>query len=85
MRRLWPRLNTRRLMCAIAVLGLFLAWLVTRPYPIFATWEGDSYVGWSDGSRTIVSGPNYPKFRGNRWFMIVDWPDGSTSYYPRLH
>src|SRR5947209_1237216 len=77
------RLTTRRLMYVIAVVAVLL-WWATRPYPAFAFASATWYVSWSDGSATTADGPNMMKFRGNSWFLVVDWPDGSTSYYLTL-
>jgi hypothetical protein len=77
------RLTTRRLMFLTAVLAMLLGW-GTRPYPAFVFGSAGWYVTWSDGSNSMAAGPNTLKFRGNSWFLVVDWPDGSTSYYLTL-
>jgi hypothetical protein len=84
MTRSWSRITTRRLMCTIAIVAVALGWLVTRPYPTMAMGSAGWYVGWSGGPGTYESGPNNLKFRGTNWFVIVDWPDGRTSYYLAL-
>lgn len=72
--------------------------MVGRPYPAMAVRIYKSVdpsipevpgvliysVLWSDGTATEVEGPNNFKFRGYDWFSIVDWPDGTTSYYLAL-
>jgi hypothetical protein len=67
-------------MFLIAVLAMILAW-GTRPYPAFAFGSAGWYVSWSDGSCSMAYGPKMMNFRGNSWFLVVDWPDGTTSYY----
>ena len=77
------RFTVRRMMVAVAVVATGLAWAIARPYP-----DPDSvfnvsvqFVEWSDGRVTIADGPKMMSWRGNSWFYMVDWPDGSVSYY----
>ena len=75
------RFRVRGLMIAVAVVAALLAWAITRPYPVQGFTLGLNYVSWSDGRTTTADGPRMMAWRGNSWFYVIDWPDGSVSYY----
>ncbi|WP_406696504.1 hypothetical protein V5E97_36495 [Singulisphaera sp. Ch08] len=75
------KMTTRRLMVVVAFAALTLWWLVTRPYPMEFEVIGVCIVSWSDGTTSVVYGPQGIRFRGTSWFQIVDWPNGTTSFY----
>lgn len=75
------RIATRHLMVLVAVVAMLLWFTATRPYPVMVFGSATNYVAWSDGTWSTVDGPHMMSFRGTTWFLIVDWPDGTTRYY----
>lgn len=74
-------MTTKRLMIVVALTALLLGWSAMRPYPVAAECYGPCYVLWSDGSTSTADDLRNFRFRGNSWFLIVDWPEGGSSYY----
>lgn len=75
------RFTVLRMMSVVAIIAALLAWAIKRPYPVEGFTLGLDYVVWSDGRTTTAAGPRMMAWRGNSWFYIIDWPDGSVSYY----
>ena len=75
------RLTIGRLMLSTSLVAVALWWAITRPYPFHSFCSATWYIAWSDGTGTTENGPNFMKFRGNSWFLAVDFPDGRTRYY----
>ena len=75
------RFTVRRMMAVVAIFAVLFA-VTRRPHPIIGFQFGDlGIVGWSDGSRTIKSGPSPVNFQAVGPVIRVKWSDGSTSWY----
>jgi hypothetical protein len=81
--RFSPKFTVRRLMVAVAIVAVLIGLIVRRPRPRGTYSDArHCWVVWSDGTSTEQAA--MPKLRGNSWLLIIDWADGSTSYYPWL-